>query len=146
HGAQVADRRLQDRFADELVAPYVIEQLVLGQQRAGSSRQRAEQPEGPRRESDRDSIARQPCIRLVELECAEAHAYRVRGSPFGARSGASLLRQAERNDSGSVHFDLRDESPMKRLATSGGLLRARGESQQTLGTTVGEAVRLHAAN
>ena len=73
--SDVADRALQHRVADEAVAPDLVEQRVLRQQRAGMANESAEQAERRRRERDRATAAQQQRIRLVELELAEADAH-----------------------------------------------------------------------
>ena len=72
--SDVADRALQHRVADETVAPDLVEQGVLGQQRAGMPSESAQQAERRRRKRDRTPAAKQQRIRLVELELAEAYA------------------------------------------------------------------------
>src|SRR5215467_2964676 len=66
-GPQVADRRFQHRIADELVAPYFVEQLMLGEQRPGLPYKGAEQRKWGWRQSDRLPIALQARVHLVQF-------------------------------------------------------------------------------
>ena len=85
---QFADGGLQHRVADELVAPDLVEQRVLGEQRPGLPHERAQHGEWRRRERDSCSVAQQARIRLVELESVEAHLYRIRLSQGPSRGVA----------------------------------------------------------
>ena len=75
--SDLADNRLQHRLADELVAPHLIEQGVLGQQCPRLSHERAEHRK--RRGRDRDSltIAQQARIRLVQVKPVESRPNRI---------------------------------------------------------------------
>src|SRR4029453_8008135 len=67
-----ADGRLEHRVGDEAMTPDKIEQRVLRHQDAGAARQCAKHFERLRRESYGFSVARQPCLSLIQLETVEA--------------------------------------------------------------------------
>jgi hypothetical protein len=62
----------QNGFADMLVAPDGIEQVIFGDEHAGLARQGAQDCEGFGGEWNRRSITAQPCIGLVEVERIES--------------------------------------------------------------------------
>ena len=68
HRPQIADSGLQHRVADELVAPDLIQQGVLGEEGCRLPHQRAQHGEWRWSERDGLSVADQRHIRFVQLE------------------------------------------------------------------------------
>ena len=75
--AQFADGRLEDRLADEAMAPDAIEQRVLRDERSRRARQRAQHGKRLGRERHRLPGARQARVGFVEVERAEAQPKRL---------------------------------------------------------------------
>jgi hypothetical protein len=94
HGAKIADGALQHRIADEPVTPDLIEQGVLGQQRARLPDERTQQSERCRCNRRRTSVAKQERVRLVELVFTEANTQGGRASR-GASHASSLYDAAQ---------------------------------------------------
>ena len=79
HRPQIADRRLENRVADVLVTPNLVEQGVLAEQHPGPSGQRAEKGEGRRRQCNGPSAAEQGGVCFIELELVEVNPHRIQG-------------------------------------------------------------------
>jgi hypothetical protein len=75
-GAYLADGGLEHGFAHVLVSPHRVEQRVLGDQRPGLARERAQHAECLGWQGDRFSVALQACIGLVQFERIETQAQR----------------------------------------------------------------------
>ena len=85
-GPQIADGGLQHRVADELVAPYLIQQCVLGEQGCRLPHERAQHGKGRWRERDGLPVADQRRVRFVQLEPVEAYPNRDRRRRGASRS------------------------------------------------------------
>lgn len=85
-GAHVADRRLEHGLADEPMAPYLVEQGALGDERLWPPRECAEDRERLGREDDLFAGARESCLGLIDLEEIETEPHQGRiGFQHGAR-------------------------------------------------------------
>ena len=104
HRPQIADRRLENRVGDELVTPYVVQQSVLDEQRAGPSDQRTEKGEGRWRERNRLSTAEQRGVRFIEFELVEVNQHRVRDSCGTSHGVTSCHWRAPRSRGGAGVF------------------------------------------
>ena len=77
-GAQVADGRLQHRFADELVAPHVVEQGALRDERVRGACQGAKKSKRLRREVQRLAAIDEARLGFVDLEPVKPDSQRCR--------------------------------------------------------------------
>jgi len=72
--AERAHGRLEHRIADEAVTPYGVEQCVLRDECSWCAGECAEHCEWPGRERYGLTVAREPRVRFVQLECSEPQA------------------------------------------------------------------------
>src|SRR5262249_8404372 len=107
--AHLADRGLENGFADVTMTPDFIQQLVLARQLSRLARQRTQHCERFRRQLNGTTVPGQLRIGLIELELIEAY-WHTRGLRSGRRAprpAFGLPRRAAPARRGLPHFCLR---------------------------------------
>ena len=111
-GAQIADRRLQHRLADELVAPHVVEQRALGDERVRCAGQGTKKGKRLGREVHRLAAIDEARLGFIDLEAVEPDSERRRNgrrarrhgcphAPWSWLCGSARFARAERTHSQS---------------------------------------------